>query len=123
MQTFGFKIKIRNSEARERYVNYHRSVWPEVHDALDVIGVHSVQIFLLEDDTLFMHMETSDEFSPFRSFSNAMTQHPLVQQWDDIMHKELLVRDPHNSGPTEWADMEKLYHWEDRPVEIQGADR
>lgn len=123
MKTYGFKINLRDDDARRRYVRYHKSVWPEVHDALDQIGVRSVQIFML-GLTLFMHMETEDEFSPYESFSRAMKLHPRVQQWDDIMHLELLVRDPANRGQTEWADMRKIYHYDARGIDIAtGADR
>lgn len=123
MKTFGFKINLRNEAARDRYVRFHKSVWPEVHDALDQIGVRSVQIFL-NGLTLFMHMEAEDSFSPYESFKQAMTLHRRVQQWDDIMHLELLSRDPANDGQTEWAQMAKLYHYDTRDVEIStGRDR
>lgn len=118
MKTFGFTISLKDEDAKEKYVNFHKSVWPEVHDALDVIGVRSVQIFLEPGLKLFMHMETEDDFSPYESFAHAMTTHPRVQQWDDIMHGQLLSKLKENTGKTEWADMRKLYHYDRRKVEI-----
>ena len=123
MKTYGFTIALRSKDAARRYEAMHRSVWPEVHDALDQIGVRSVQIFVIDDLTLFMHMETEDDFEPESSFGQAMGLHRRVQTWDDIMHKELLQRHPNNAGPTEWADMRKLYHYDIRGIDIStGVD-
>ncbi|KNC66654.1 hypothetical protein AC626_15655 [Pseudoalteromonas rubra] len=123
MKTYGFTIKLRNEAAKERYFQYHKSVWPEVHDALDDIGVRSVQIFFMDELTLFMHMETENDFVPYDSFAAAMGLHPRVQGWDDIMHMELLERWPENDSKTEWAVMNKIYHYDTRDVEIEGVDR
>lgn len=122
MKTYGFTIKLRDQEAKKRYFKYHKSVWPEVHDALDAIGVKSVQIFFMEELTLFMHMETDDKFIPYDSFAHAMGLHGRVQAWDDIMHKELLEKWPENSSNTEWAVMNKIYHYDTRDVVLEGAE-
>jgi len=114
LKSYGFTIKIRGKKEAEKYILLHKSVWPEVHDALDEIGVLSVQIFIIDDIRLFMHMETIDDFSPYESFKKAMLLHKNVQLWDDIMHGTLLKRDEKNSGSTEWANMEFLYCYENR---------
>ena len=108
MKAFGLTINLREDpQIIEKYKEYHRSVWPEVEQALRKVGVTSMKIFLL-GRRLFMYMETIDGFSVDQDFSQYLKQHPKCVEWDAHMrtYQEKLSEAREDEW---WAMMEQVY--------------
>ena len=60
MQRVGFRLKLKK-DLLDDYVERHRSVWPEMLEALSATGWTNYSLFLDRDDaTLFGYFETPD---------------------------------------------------------------
>jgi L-rhamnose mutarotase len=90
-----------------RYVDHHRSVWPEVERGLRDIGIERMLIWRL-GRRLFMLMETVDAFDPGRDFERYMQRGGRIAEWQALM--ESLQEPVAEARPGEWwADMELVY--------------
>jgi L-rhamnose mutarotase len=108
MKQYGRTLNLKNDPAIiARYVDYHRSVWPEVERGLRAIGIERMLIWRL-GRRLFMFMETVDEFDPERDFTRYMDSDPRIREWQTLM--ETLQEPVAEAQPGEWwADMELVY--------------
>lgn len=109
-----FAIEIVSDEALARYREAHAAVPEEIagpEGALAVIGLRAMSIHLLPPRTLFMQVEAEPGFDPERDFTRALALHPVVQQWDDLMHGELLRRLPQNNTALNWYRLEPIFDW------------
>lgn len=117
MKRFGFSIQIANDAAVEVYKKMHRDVPQEIQGTegvLKEIGLHRMSIYLLPNRTLFMQVEAHDNFDPLRDFTCALSFHPAVQAWDDVMHgndNPVLQRHPGNKTELNWLRLEQVYDW------------
>ena len=69
MKQYGQTINLKDDPATiAKYIEHHRSVWPEVERGLKAIGIRRMLIWI-RDRQLFMFMETADEFDPARDFA------------------------------------------------------
>lgn len=59
MQRVGFLLKVK-PERLEEYKERHRSVWPEMQDALRETGWSNYSLFLRDDGLLFGYVEVED---------------------------------------------------------------
>ncbi|MEV6862020.1 L-rhamnose mutarotase [Streptosporangium subroseum] len=59
MQRVCFLLKVRPDRLDE-YRERHRTVWPEMQDALRATGWHNYSLFLREDGLLVGYLETED---------------------------------------------------------------
>jgi len=65
-----FVLRVR-PDRLEEYKERHRSVWPEMRDALSATGWHRYSLFLGEDGLLVGYLET-DDFELARARMEAM---------------------------------------------------
>ncbi len=125
MMRIAFAIEIVSPEALARYREAHAAVPSEIagpDGALAVIGLRAMSIHLLPPHTLFMQVEAEPGFDPERDFTRALALHPVVQQWDDLMHGALLRRLPGNDTPLNWYRLETLFDWtRDAQAALPGA--
>jgi L-rhamnose mutarotase len=108
MKRYGQTIKLKDDPAIiERYVEYHRSVWPEVERGLKSIGIRRMLIFLLGRQ-LFMYMETDDAFDMERDFPRYEASSARIKEWQDLMAS---MQEPvADARPGEWwAQMELVF--------------
>jgi L-rhamnose mutarotase len=61
MKRIGFLLKVK-SDKLEEYKELHKTVWPEMLDALRRNGWHRYSLFMREDGLLFGYFETSESF-------------------------------------------------------------
>ena len=59
MQRVCFLLKVR-ADRLDEYRERHRTVWPEMQDALRATGWHNYSLFLREDGLLVGYLETED---------------------------------------------------------------
>ena len=84
MDRYCFTLDLKDDQkAIATYKSYHRSVWPEVKDALKEAGVLNLEIYLLSN-RLFMIMEVDDDFS-FEAKNKADQANTKVQEWEKLM--------------------------------------
>ncbi len=91
----------------QRYVDYHRAVWPEVERGLRAIGIERMLIWRL-GRRLFMLMETGDAFDPERDFARYMDSDPRIREWQTLMETFQEPVAEAQAGEW-WADMELVY--------------
>ena len=111
MKQYGRTLNLRNDPTIiDRYLEYHRAVWPEVEQGLRGIGIHRMLIWIL-GRRLFMFMETEDHFDPERDFATYEAGHPRIREWQDLMAS---MQEPvPEAAPGElWADMRLAYRLE-----------
>ena len=90
-----------------RYVEHHRTVWPEVERGLRAIGIERMLIWRL-GRRLFMLMETVDAFDPDADFARYAASDPRITEWQSLM--ESLQEPVPDAKPGEWwADMNLVY--------------
>jgi L-rhamnose mutarotase len=65
------------------YEKQHQAVWPSVLARLREVGIIRMQIFRL-GTTLFMYMDTTDEFEPSRDFPR-VNEDPESKRWNEWM--------------------------------------
>jgi L-rhamnose mutarotase len=108
MKRFGRTLNLKDDPATiQRYVAYHRDVWPEVEHGLRAIGIERMLIWRL-GRRLFMLMETVDDFAPERNFARYLESAPRIREWQALM--ETLQEPVPEAKPGEWwADMELVY--------------
>jgi len=112
MKQYGRTLNLKDDPSIiERYVEYHRSVWPEVERGLRSIGIERMLIWRL-GRRLFMLMETVDDFDPERDFARYMESDPRIREWQTLM--ETFQEPVPEAKPGEWwADMELVYRLEE----------
>lgn len=108
MKVYGRTLNLKNDAATIRtYLEYHRSVWPEVESGLRAIGIRRMLIWIL-GRRLFMYMETVDGFDPERDFARYEAGDPKIRQWQELMAS---MQEPvPEAKPGElWAEMRLAY--------------
>lgn len=75
-----FLLKVR-AERLEEYKLRHKSVWPEMLDALRETGWRNYSLFLRKDGLLVGYLETDD----FRKCLEGMKQHEVNARWQTQM--------------------------------------
>lgn len=108
VKTFGLTINLRDDpELIEKYKEYHRNVWPETEQALKVVGITAMKIYLL-GRSMFMYIETVDDFVVERDFLKYLEQHPKCREWDELM-RTFQEKVPEAKADEWWAMMEQVY--------------
>ena len=84
MKSFGMTLSLKDDPGVvEKYVEYHRAVWPDVLAGLRGVGITRMKIYL-HGTRLFMYMVAEDDFVPERDFSNYM-EAGRAREWDELM--------------------------------------
>ncbi len=80
MQRVGFMLKVKQDKIEE-YKEHHKSVWPEMLDALREAGWHNYSLFMTDEGLLFGYVETPD----FERALEKMAQTDVNKRWQDFM--------------------------------------
>lgn len=65
------------------YEEWHKQIWPEIHDSITSQGIEQMEIYRLSN-RLFMVMDVNDQFS-FEAKAAADAENPKVQEWETLM--------------------------------------
>lgn len=79
MKRVGFLLKVR-SDRLEEYKARHKTVWPEMLDALTRTGWHNYSLFLHEDGLLFGYFETPEDF---QAALDGMAREEVNTRWQE----------------------------------------
>jgi L-rhamnose mutarotase len=100
----GFYLQVK-AERLEEYKSRHRSVWPEMLDALRETGWRNYSLFLREDGLLFGYVEVDD----LAAAVEAMSQREVNARWQAEMapfFQEIEGRRPDES----FIQLEEVFH-------------
>ena len=103
----GFVLRVK-SDRLEAYKEYHRSVWPEVLEAISKAGIRNYSIFL-RDDLLFGYYEYVGPPDQYAERMAAMAAAPRMREWWDIMEPMQEPLDTRQKGEW-WAEMAEVFH-------------
>lgn len=81
MQRVGFLLKVRQDKIDE-YKQHHRSVWPEMLDALRRAGWRNYSLFMRPDGTLFGYFEADESFAASLA---GMSREEVNARWQAAM--------------------------------------
>ena len=81
MKRFCQTLKLKEDPALVReYVRVHQEVWPEIKAGIREVGITDMEIYIHEN-TLFMIMETTDDFDWFKDNARLSTL-PRQAEWE-----------------------------------------
>lgn len=75
-----FTLQVKRDRLDE-YRDRHRTVWPEMQEALRATGWHNYSLFLRDDGLLIGYLETDD----FAAALNGMAQTAVNKRWQESM--------------------------------------
>ena len=81
MKRIGFVLKVKQDRIEE-YKQHHRSVWPEMLDALRETGWHNYSLYLREDGLLFGYFETPHDLA---TATAQMAETKVNERWQTLM--------------------------------------
>ena len=107
MKSYGMALDLKdNQEIRDKYIEYHRAVWPDVLAGLRGVGITGMKIFL-HGDRLFMYLEAEDTFVPERDFSRYM-ESGRAGEWDELM-RTFQQPIPGAAAGDWWSEMDEVF--------------
>jgi len=81
MKRVGFLLKVKPNKIAE-YKEHHKSVWPEMLEALRRNGWHNYSLFIAEDGHLFGYFETPESFQAALA---GMAKEEVNTRWQEFM--------------------------------------
>lgn len=104
MQRICFALQVKPDRIQE-YKERHRSVWPEMKQALQATGWNNYSLFLRSDGLLIGYLETED----FARARSGMAALEINSRWQREM-QDFFVQ-PENLLPDEaMAPLEEVFH-------------
>jgi L-rhamnose mutarotase len=104
-------IRVR-AEHREKYMEYHRKVWPAVLATIEACNIRNYSIFL-HDDLLVAYFEYHG--SDFDADMRKMAADPETQRWWSIMDP-MQQRLPNVPPGDKWLNIPEVFHFDGSPV-------
>ena len=81
MRRVGFLLKVRPDKIEE-YKARHKTVWPEMLDALRRTGWHNYSLFMRDDGLLFGYFQTPENFQAALA---GMSKEEINAKWQESM--------------------------------------
>lgn len=107
MKRYGQCIRLKPG-CEEKYVEYHREVWPGVLDMIRKCNIRNYSIYR-KDDLLFAYFEYTGK--DFDADMAMMAADPETQRWWDVV-KPLMEPLPDREPGEFWAGMEEIFYLE-----------
>lgn len=104
MQRICFVLQVKK-ERLEEYKERHRSVWPEMKDALRETGWHNYSLFLRPDGLLVGYLETED----FERARAGMASREVNKRWPHEM-ADLFVQPKGLLPDQAMMPLEEVFH-------------
>lgn len=84
----------------QEYFDHHQKVWPEIQDALRIVGVRNLSLWNWQN-RLFYYCEYVGE-KPFEEAMEEYSAMPKVQEWEELMHQYQQKLPGDNVGGDVW---------------------
>lgn len=104
MQRICFVLQVKPDRIQE-YRERHRSVWPQMKQALTETGWHNYSLFLREDGLLVGYLETED----FECARSAMARREVNSRWQREM-SGFFVQSENLLPDQAMAPLEEVFH-------------
>ncbi len=88
------------------YEEWHKSIWPEIHDSITSSGIEQMEIYRVSN-RLFMIMDVNESFS-FEAKSKADAANEKVQEWETLMWNFQQAL-PFAKPGEKWILMDKIF--------------
>ena len=107
LKRYYLALDLKNEPDRiAEYERYHQEVWPEVLESIGLSGIHSMEIYRVEN-RLFMIIEASEDFS-FDEKEKLDRNNKKVQDWEKLMWKYQQAL-PNSKSGEKWRLMKKIF--------------
>lgn len=103
MQRVCFVLQVK-PDMLDEYRERHRSVWPEMQEALRSAGWHNYSLFLRGDGMLVGYLETED----FERSRKLMAETPVNAIWQASM-KSFFVDDASRAADEQMTPLEQVF--------------
>jgi len=100
MQRIGRRSRLKPGKV-DAYVQAHREIWPEMHEAIERSGIRNYSIYLDGLD-LFAYFEVDDVERAY----NFLAQQPIAQRWQESMSDYMDAEDPAHP----WRVLDEVFH-------------
>lgn len=105
MKRIGFQLRVRPDRLDE-YRQHHRSVWPEMQQALREAGWHNYSLFVRDDGLLFGYFETPHSLEAAQA---AMAATEINTRWQEFMAP--YFESPDNARPDHmFVELTEIFH-------------
>lgn len=107
MKRYAMTVLLKDDpEIIRQYEEYHANPWPETNAGLLAAGIRRMYIYRF-GRTLFMFMETGDDFDMARDLP-AYMENPRAREWDELMRT---FQEPVPGAPAgaTWVEMREVY--------------
>lgn len=105
MKRIGFILKVKADKLAE-YKDHHKSVWPDMLDALRATGWHNYSIFMREDGMLFGYFETPMSLAEAQA---GMAKTEVNTRWQEMMAPYFEI--PPGAHPDQmFVELEEVFH-------------
>jgi L-rhamnose mutarotase len=104
MKRICFVLQVRPERMTE-YKERHRTVWPEMQQALRETGWHNYSLFLRDDGMLVGYLETDD----FEAARRAMAERDVNRRWQAEM-SEFFMNAPGVAPDQAMRPLTELFH-------------
>lgn len=104
MERICFVLQVK-PERLEEYRERHRSVWPEMQEALSRTGWRNYSLFLRDDGMLVGYLETDD----FAEARRRMSLEPVNGVWQESM-REFFVDAAGRPADKQMERLEEVFH-------------
>ena len=103
MQRVGFQFKI-NPNCLAEYKEHHKTVWPEMQQALRAAGWHNYTLFMRPDGVIFGYFETEESFAVAQA-KIASTE--VNTRWQEFM---LPFTEANTRPDDSFVELEEYFH-------------
>ena len=109
MKKFCYTLDLKdNKKSKEKYIKYHKNIWPEIIHSLKDSGVVKAEIYNVET-RLFLIFETNESFSE-KNKKKLDDNNPIVQKWEQLMSK-YQKKLPFSKPNEKWVKMDKIFEF------------
>lgn len=100
---------VEDSSMVEKYLNYHKNVWPEVEAGFKKAGYDNIQLYRFENYiTMIVKVPKGSDLGQMGQISN--DSHPRVAEWNKLMDGFQKGLPGTLEGQT-WVEMDKYYEY------------
>lgn len=100
---------VEDSSMVEKYLDYHKNVWPEVEKGFKIAGYENIRLYRFENYiTMIVKVPKGSDLGKMGQISN--DTNPRVAEWNKLMDGFQKGLSETVEGQT-WVEMEKYYEF------------
>ncbi|MCY3998806.1 MAG: L-rhamnose mutarotase [Flavobacteriaceae bacterium] len=92
----------------EKYIEYHRNVWPEILKSIRDSGIINMKIYHI-GNRLHMHITVNENFS-FEQKNQMDLANPVVQKWEKLM-SQFQIPIPWAKPGQKWTPLKLIFDY------------